>query len=167
MGFYAGRRIQPAILKKIQLIKKSKKVMEKKKVLIIYNSQKGTTKKYSKEIGRYLESENVESKVVSISEFKKNDIDGCDSVMLGCWTSGLLVCMQHPQQDWIDFANKLPDLKNKKVGLFTTYKIATGSMFKKMKLHLKDKISSVSLELKSRNGLLSKSNIEELMRFAL
>jgi flavodoxin len=140
--------------------------MEKKKVLIIYNSQKGTTKKYGNEIGKFLRSEDVDSKVISISEFNASEIDRYDSVMLGCWTSGLLVCMQHPQQEWTDFAKKLPDLKNKKIGFFTTYKIATGSMFKKMKMHLKDKISGVSLEIKSRNGLLSESNIKELMSFA-
>jgi flavodoxin len=137
-----------------------------KKALIIYNSKKGTTKKFGNEIGNFLNSKNIISKVIPIYDFNENEISGYDYILLGCWTSGLFVCMQHPQQDWIDFSKKLPNLKNKKVGLFTTYKLATGSMFRKMKLHLQNKIDNISLELKSRNGKLSETNAMELMEFA-
>jgi flavodoxin len=136
-----------------------------KKALIIYNSKKGTTKKLGNEIGKFLTSKNVDSKVIPIYDFNENEISEYDYILLGCWTSGLFICMQHPQQDWINFSKKLPNLKNKKVGLFTTYKLATGSMFNKMKLHLKDKIDTDSLELKSRNGMLSKFNVSELLNF--
>jgi flavodoxin len=137
-----------------------------KKALIIYNSKKGTTKKFGNEIGNFLASKNIESRVIPIYDFNENEISEYDYIFLGCWTSGLFICMQHPQQDWIDFSKKLPNLKDKKVSLFTTYKLATGSMFSKMKVHLKDKIDTVSLELKSRNGLLSESSITELLKFA-
>lgn len=86
-------------------------------------------------------------------------------ILLGCWTSGLFVIMQHPQQDWIEFSKKLPNLKNKKVGLFTTYKLATGSMFRKMRMHLEDRIDNISMELKSRNGILSEANVSTLLKF--
>jgi len=42
--------------------------------------------------------------------------------------------------------------------LFTTYKLATGSMFSKMRKHLKCGANDIVLELKSRNGNLSKEN---------
>ena len=137
-----------------------------KKALIIYNSKKGTTKKFGNEIGEFLNTKNIDSKVIPIYDFNENEVSGYDYIFLGCWTSGLFICMQHPQQDWIDFAKKLPNLKNKKVVLFTTYKLATGSMFRKMKTHLETKIDNISLELKSRDGMLNKSNITELLEFA-
>ncbi|MCX6164886.1 MAG: flavodoxin domain-containing protein [Ignavibacteriae bacterium] len=137
-----------------------------KKALIIYNSKKGTTKKFGEEIGYYLNSKKINSKIIPIYDFNENEINEYNYIFLGCWTSGLFICMQHPQQDWIEFSKKLPNLKNKKVGLFTTYKFATGSMFSKMKVHLKSKIDNISLELKSRSGVLSESNITELLKFA-
>lgn len=137
-----------------------------KKALIIYNSKKGTTKKFGNEIGNFLKSKSIDSKIIPIYDFNENEITGYDYIFLGCWTSGLFFCMQHPQQDWIEFSKKLPNLKNKKVGLFTTYKLATGSMFNKMKIHLKGKIENITMELKSRNGMLSEANISELLKFA-
>lgn len=136
-----------------------------KKALIIYNSKKGTTKKFGNEIGKFLQSKNIDSKIIPIYNFDESDVKIFDIILLGCWTSGLFVFMQHPQQDWISFANRLPDLSNKKVGLFTTYKLATGSMFRRMKSHLTGKSKNINLELKSRNGLLSESDIVKLIEF--
>lgn len=136
-----------------------------KKALIIYNSRKGTTKKLGEEIGNFLHTKNISSKVIPIYDFDEKETDEYDYVLLGCWTSGLFVIMQHPQKDWINFTKRLPNLINKKVGLFTTYKLATGSMFKKMRIPLVDKAGNINLELKSRNGLLSNSDTEELIKF--
>lgn len=136
-----------------------------KKALIIYNSKTGTTKKFGYEIGNYLHTKNIDSKIIPMYDFDEKEVAKYDLILLGCWTSGLLICRQHPQQDWIDFSKNLPDLKNKKIGLFTTYKIATGTMFKKMKSHLKNKIEDISLELKSRNGMLNESNMTKLFNF--
>ena len=136
-----------------------------KKALIIYNSRKGTTKKFGEEIGNFLHTKNISSKVIPIYDFDEKEVNEYDYVLFGCWTSGLFVIMQHPQKDWINFTKRLPSLINKKVGLFTTYKLATGSMFKKMRIPLEDKVGNINLELKSRNGLLSNSDTEELIKF--
>jgi hypothetical protein len=43
--------------------------------------------------------------------------------------------------------------------LFTTYKIAMGSMFRKMNERLKCDSKFIQLELKSRNGKLNETNL--------
>jgi hypothetical protein len=55
----------------------------------------------------------------------------------------------------VKFAKSLPDMNDKKVGLFTTYLLATGSMFRNMKKHLNANVEDIGLELKSKSGSLS------------
>ncbi len=63
--------------------------------------------------------------------------------------------LQHPEKKWVKFAKAFPDINGAKTGLFITYKLATGSMFKKMrKVFLQKSIDPV-LELKSKDGSLS------------
>jgi flavodoxin len=144
-----------------QLIIKKGKIM--KKALIIYNSQKGTTRKYAEEISKFLEKDTIESKITSIHKCNMQDIKNSDYVFFGCWTSGLMIFMQHPEKIWIDFIKKVPELEGKKIALFTTYKLATGSMFKNMRKHIKS--NNIILEMKSRNGLLQESNKAALRKF--
>ena len=73
-----------------------------------------------------------------------------------------MVILQHPDKKWVDFAAKLPSMPDVKVALFTTYKILTGSMFRNMYKQLKGKFATPSLDLKSRNGLLSEEDKQAL-----
>ena len=66
---------------------------------------------------------------------------------------------------WNDFASMLPGSIQSKTALFTTYKILTGSMFKKMRKQLNGRIESCFTELKSRNGMLSISDKTVLDQF--
>jgi flavodoxin len=125
------------------------------KGLVIYNSKKGHTQKYGEEIGKYLLGKNLDTKVISIDNFKEKDIRDADIVFLGSWTNGMFLMFQHPDKKWANFASKLPEIKDKKVGLFTTYTVATGSMFRRMEKKLKDKISEVMIELKSKSCVLT------------
>ena len=126
-----------------------------KTAVIIYNSKTGTTKKYAEEISRYLQSKGLDTQVTSIQAYSEDMLNNVDYVLFGCWTNGLMVILQHPEKIWVDFADKLPSMPDVKVALFTTYKILTGSMLRNMYKHLKGKFATPSLELKSRNGLLS------------
>jgi flavodoxin len=126
-----------------------------KTAVIIYHSKTGTTKKYAEEIASYLESKGISTKISSTQAFQENLLSESDFVFLGCWTNGLMFIFQHPDGEWKDFAAKLPSMPDVKVGLFTTYKILTGSMFRNMYKQLKGKFAAHSLELKSRNGSLS------------
>jgi flavodoxin len=133
-----------------------------KKAVIIYQSKTGITKKYAAEIGQFLAEKGVNATILPVAEYKDGLTDDADMVFLGCWTAGLMLFLQHPEKTWNDFAHNLPELKGKKAVLFTTYKLATGSMFKNMRKHLGDKGTDLSLELKSRNGKLSPENKQVL-----
>lgn len=136
-----------------------------KQALVIYHSKTGTTKRYAEEIGSYLETKNVSAKVLSISDFQRDMTENKDYVLLGCWTNGLFFILQHPDKAWKDFAKQLRAVPNAKLALFTTYKFLTGSMFRKMYVHLIDKFSRPDLELKSRDGTLSNPDRLDLDNF--
>ncbi len=133
-----------------------------KQAVIIYQSKTGITKKYAEEIGQFLSEKGVKTSILPVSDYKVGVTDQADLVFMGCWTAGLMLFLQHPEKTWTDFAGKLPALKGKKTVLFTTYKLATGSMFKNMRKHLGDKGTDLSLELKSRNGKLTSENKQVL-----
>jgi hypothetical protein len=78
--------------------------------------------------------------------------------MLGCWTNGLMIIAQHPDRAWKRFVADMPDIRKKKIGLFTTYKIATGSMFRKMEKILEGKSDPSEARLKSRSKQLTDKN---------
>jgi flavodoxin len=132
------------------------------KALIIHHSKTGTTRKFGAEIADFCKQKGLETNVVSIDEFNKKDLSGVEYLFLGCWTHGYMIFNQHPDKKWMEFANLLPVINNKKIVLFTTYKIATGSMFRKMKMPLKCDSKFIKLELKSRNGKLNESGLRLL-----
>ncbi|MGW8145084.1 MAG: flavodoxin family protein [Anaerolineales bacterium] len=136
-----------------------------KKAAIIVNSKTGTTRQYAEEISKYLKSKGLDTQVTSIQAYSEDMLNNVDYVLFGCWTSGLMVILQHPEKIWVDFAAKLPSMPDVKVALFTTYKILTGSMFRNMYKHLKGRFATPSLELKSRNGLLSEKDKQALENF--
>jgi flavodoxin len=136
-----------------------------KKAAIVVNSKTGTTRKYADEISEYFKSKGLDTQVASIQAFSDDMLIDADYVLFGCWTNGLMVALQHPEKAWVDFAANLPSMPGVKIGLFTTYKILTGSMFRNMSKHLKGKYPAPSLELKSRNGSLSEENKQALGTF--
>ena len=113
----------------------------------------------------FLIHKGMDVKIMSIDDFNPGELSNSDFLLLGCWTSGLMICLQHPEKKWVRFAEGLSDLTGKKIGLFTTYKLATGTMFKKMKVHIPGKQAEAWLELKSRNGHLSEMIKSELTHF--
>ena len=136
-----------------------------KTALIVYRSRSGTTRRLAEEIGAFVAERGITPTVVSVGDCDVKRVNEADYILLGCWTNGLMIIAQHPDQPWIDFARDLPVIPNARVGLFTTYKLATGSMFGQMRTHLAGKISTFGLELKSRNGHLSEQNKRDLERF--
>lgn len=129
-----------------------------KRALVIYHSQTGNTRGLGIDIHNLCKANGIESKVIATDEFTSASLENIDYLFLGCWTHGLMILLQHPEKAWVEFAAKLPELKQEKIVLFTTYKIATGSMFRKMRKHLKCNPANIALELKSRNGDLSEKN---------
>ena len=138
-----------------------------KKAVVIYLSRTGTAMKYAEEIGAYLNTKGIDAQVYSIMQYKDGVLDDADYVLLGCWTRGLMVILQHPEKKWVEFAKGLPSMPEAKLALFTTYKILTGSMFRNMYKRLKGKFNSPALKLESRNNILSESDKEALDNFIL
>ncbi len=121
---------------------------------VVYRSRSGRTRQYAEAIGAHLRSRGVETTVSSIGDCDMAALAGVDLLLLGAWTNGLLVVMQHPDRPWVDFAHDLPQIRGR-VGLFTTYQLATGSMFRRMRDELRGRTPEPVLELKSRDGRLS------------
>ena len=132
---------------------------------IVYRSAKGTTRSLAEEMCTHLESRGITTTVQSVGDTDPAALAGVDLVLLGCWTSGLFVVAQHPDEPWLAFVRDLPDLGQARVGLFTTYKLATGSMFAKMRAAVGGRATRIDLELKSRNGHLSDAGRLALDRF--
>ncbi|HSW41884.1 MAG TPA: hypothetical protein VLM76_05195 [Patescibacteria group bacterium] len=122
---------------------------------IVHRSHTGTTRHLAEEIGAHLEGRGITTTVQSVGDADPAALAGVDLLLLGCWTSGLFVVAQHPDQPWMAFVSELPTLGKARIGLFTTYKLATGSMFARMRAALAGKADRIDLELKSRNGRLS------------
>jgi len=136
-----------------------------KKAAIVYRSRTGTTRRLAEEIGAVLATRNVEPSVVSIADCDVRALGDVDYLFLGCWTSGLMVVLQRPDQSWIEFVHSLPPIAGPRAGRFTTYTLATGSMFAQIRKHLASKAPAIGLELKSRFGRLSEADKQALEQF--
>jgi flavodoxin len=138
-----------------------------KKAVVVYRSHSGVTRRYGEEVAAALVAKGVAAQVVSVGECDMGSLAGADYLLLGCWTSGLFVIRQHPDEPWLAFVRDMPALGNPgpRVGLFTTYKLRTGSQFPRMRAALAGKTAAPSLELQSRNGRLSAADSSALDRF--
>lgn len=133
---------------------------------VVYRSATGTTRRFAEEIGAHLRSRGIDTTVQSVGDADAAALAHVDLVLLGCWTSGLFIVAQHPDEPWLAFVRDLPSLGSARVGLFTTYKLATGSMFGRMRSALAATGARIELELKSRDGRLSDAGRRALDRFA-
>lgn len=136
-----------------------------KRAVIVYQSRTGTTQQLAEEIGTFLATRGIDPTVASVDGFDPQTLGEVDFLLLGCWTDGLMVVLQHPDERWVAFARRLPVLANARVGLFTTYKVATGTMFAKMREPLAGRIAAPGLELRSRTGHLSDPDRWAIDRF--
>ena len=123
--------------------------------MVVWESVTGVTERFAEEIASYLKVRGLDASSISIADCDERTLDRYDLVLFGCWTSGLLVIGQHPDKEWVEFVGKIPGLRHPRVALFTTYKVATGSMFRRMRRALEPLGARVELELKSRDGRLS------------
>jgi flavodoxin len=135
---------------------KSRQTMNR--ALVLYHSRTGTTAAYGEEIAAELSGKGFATKVLPLYRAENESLDEFNVIFLGCWTSGLLFFLQKPEKVWVDYIRRLPDLTDKEIVLFTTYKILTGSMFREMRKHLPEGARVSLIRLKSRNSHLTDSN---------
>jgi flavodoxin len=133
-----------------------------KTAVIVYQSRTGITKAFAHAMGEHLKSQGLAVQVLPIGPQAAEALAKADLALLGTWTAGLLILLQKPDPAWTAFVQGLPALPARKIGLFATYKIATGGLFKKMETALQGKGPMPSLCLKSRNGKLSPENTQAL-----
>lgn len=134
------------------------------RAVIVHRSRSGTTRRYAEAIGEVLRSKGLETQVVSVADVDIASLPGVDLLLLGCWTNGLFVIRQHPDEPWNAFVRELPPLPGTTVGLFTTYRLATGSMFARMRERLPAGVPPPALELRSRDGGVSEADRTALQR---
>jgi sulfite reductase alpha subunit-like flavoprotein len=132
---------------------------------VIYCSATWTTAGLAEDIAGHPRERGLEAMVASFDECDAAALADVDYLFLGCWTHGLFVVGQHPEKVWVEFARGLPRLERPRVALFTTYKILTGSMFRRMRRELRDKAPRIGLELKSRGTRLTDDGRRALDRF--
>jgi flavodoxin len=125
---------------------------------VVFRSHTGTTERYARRIAAHLALRGVTATVESIGDCDTAGLADVDLLFLGCWTNGWFVVHQHPDAPWLAFARDLPDLGRPTVGLFTTYRLATGSMFGAMRRALARTGANVRAELRSRSGELSEAD---------
>lgn len=125
------------------------------KAIVTYYSHKGKTAAYAREIAMYLWSRGVSVSLCSISDCTPEKLAGCDLLLLGCWTCGWFFFNQRPHPKWVEFARSLPRPTGARLLLFTTYKIRTGSLYRRMSQALGVDASAAVPRLGSRTGRLS------------
>lgn len=132
------------------------------KALIVYNSKKGKTAHYARNIAMHLWKNGFSISLCSTDDYTEEKIADCDLLVTGCWTSGWFVINQYPNKLWRNFAKKLPKALPENIILFTTYKFRTGSMFRNMKKQLN--MSSVKnvYKMKSKTGILTNDEMSML-----
>jgi flavodoxin len=138
-----------------------------KKAVVVYRSHSGVTRRYGEEIAAFLDGLGIAAQVASVGECDMAGLATADFVLLGCWTSGLFVIAQHPDEPWLAFVRDMPALVDPqpRIALFTTYKLRTGSQFPRMRAALAGKTAAPQLELQSRNGRLSAADRQALERY--
>jgi flavodoxin len=136
--------------------------------IIIYKSRKGTTKNFGENISCFLMKAGIHADVKSIEVTDPYEVSRYEYIFLGCWTRGLFFILQHPEKEWIKFAEKLAPLSRNKTVLFTTYKIRIGTMFEEMIKCIKFRDSGGYLRtIKSHTGELPESEKQILSNFIL
>jgi flavodoxin len=136
-----------------------------KTAAVVYRSHTGRTRQYAEEIAAHLRTLGVDTEVSSVGECDVARLTTVDYLLTGCWTNGLFVVLQHPDEPWLAFVRDLPTISRARVGLFTTYQLLTGTMFARMRAALAGKTPEPSLELKSRTSRLSDGDKQALARF--
>ena len=134
--------------------------------IVVYRSHSGVTRRYGEAIAAFLATRGLAAQVVSVGECDTSALAHADYVLLGCWTSGLFVVRQRPDEPWLAFVRDIPDLPANsgplpKVALFTTYKLRTGSQFPKMRAALAGKTASYAVEIQEvRERVLVNGNLD-------
>jgi flavodoxin len=82
--------------------------MSAQKAVVVYRSHSGVTRRYGEEIGAFLAKRGIQATVASVGDCDFAALADADFLFLGCWTSGLFVILQHPDEPWLAFVRHMP-----------------------------------------------------------
>ncbi len=137
-----------------------------KRAVVLYYSHKGKTAGYAREIAMYLWSKGLNVSLSAITDYDPERLNETDYLISGCWTCGWFVVGQHPHERWKTFSREIAGrVPAEHTLLFTTYKIRTGSLFRKMKKVLGIQSKQKVPYLKSKTGFLTDADKKRLDGF--
>lgn len=120
------------------------------RVAIVYDSETGTTKRAAEEMAGIVRAAGHECDVGPINEADAAAVSAADALCVGCWTQGLFIVAQHPTDRAMLFIDRLGPLEGKPVAVFTTYKLAVGSMLRQLAARLEARGATVTGQFKAR-----------------
>lgn len=129
-----------------------------KKALILFESKNSSNKKFGEEIAGFLLHRGLTAELIPINKFEPKKLEEADYLLLSGWNNGSLFSANHPDNEWVNFINKLPTLDGIKTALFTTYKLFSGGIVKSMKKYLDRKTDNLEFAFTSRDGSLTISD---------
>jgi flavodoxin len=126
------------------------------RVAIVYDSETGTTRKAAEAMADIVRAAGHECSLGPIHEADAASVASADAICVGCWTQGLFIVAQHPTDRAMLFVDRLPPLDGKPAAVFTTYKLAVGSMLDQLATRLEGRGARVSGRFKARGGRAGK-----------
>jgi flavodoxin len=120
------------------------------KIAVVYDSSTGTTAQAAETMGKTLQRNGHQVEVLSVMSADPADVSEADLICLGAWVKGLFIIMQHPSPGAMQFIDRMEHLRDKKIVVFCTYKLATGSTLSKMTAALESKGAQVVGQFKYR-----------------
>jgi flavodoxin len=103
-------------------------------IVIVYDSQTGTTKKAAEAMGRAFRENRHQCEVLSVSDAigRPDKTMRADLLCIGSWVKGWFVIRQHPTAGTMNLIRELKGVAGKDAIVFCTYKLAVGSTLRKM-----------------------------------
>jgi flavodoxin len=92
------------------------------KIVVLFQSMRGTTRKVAGMIGEALADRGHDVHTYPVTAFDYQKLAEADLVIVGTWTDGLILFGQRPGQ--MGKLNIMPDIPGKRVGVFVTYEFA-------------------------------------------
>lgn len=101
------------------------------KVAIVYDTHTGTTSAAAESMAEVVRIAGHECTVESVSHADPKTVARADAIVLGAWTKGYFIILQHPSEGMTAFIESL-SINNKPLAVFVTYKLAIGSTLRQM-----------------------------------
>jgi flavodoxin len=95
-------------------------------VAIVYDTSTGITAAAADKMAEVVRAAGHDCSSESVSNADQGLVARADALVVGAWTKGYFIIMQHPSEGALRFLEKL-SLRGKPVAVYTTYKIAIGS----------------------------------------